>query len=85
MPTKDRVQYTLRGVPREVDELLRRKARRRGISLNQLLIEQICLAGDGVPGRRYRRLKDLGGRWQNDPEFDRILAEQRRVDRELWK
>jgi hypothetical protein len=66
-----------------VDRVLRRKARQRGISLNQLLVQELSLAGGGAGGRRYRHLKDLGGRWQDDPEFDRILAEQRRVGPDL--
>ena len=85
MPANSEVQYTVRGVPREVDKVLRRRARQRGISLNRLLIEELSAAGGGLPGRRYRLLKDLGGRWQDDREFDRILAEHRRIDRDLWK
>jgi hypothetical protein len=85
MPALHGVQYTIRGIPREVDRVLRRKARQRGISLNRLLVEELAAAGGGLPGRRYRSLEDLGGRWRNDSEFDRILAEQRRVDTDLWK
>ena len=85
MPTDSEVQYTVRGIAREVDQVLRRRARQRGISLNRLLVEEISAAGGGLQERPYRRLKDLGGRWQDDSEFDRILAEQRRIDRKLWK
>ena len=67
MPALHGVQYTIRGIPREVDRVLRRKARQRGISLNRLLVEELAAAGGGLPGRRYRSLEDLGGRWQNDP------------------
>jgi hypothetical protein len=68
-----------------VDGALRRKARQRGMSLNQLLVEELSAAGGGTRKRRVRSLQDLGGRWQDDEEFDRILAEQRRIDPELWK
>ena len=85
MPANSEVQYTVRGVPREVDKVLRRRAHQRGISLNRLLIEELSAAGGGLQGRRYRLLKELGGRWQDDREFDRILAEHRRIDRDLWK
>ena len=85
MPANSEVQYTVRGVPREVDKVLRRRARQRGISLNRLLIEELSAVGGGIQGRRYRLLKDLGGRWQDDREFDRILAEHRRIDPDLWK
>ena len=84
MPAAHSQQYTVRGIPREVDQVLRRKARQRGISLNQLLVEELAAAAGGGPGRRYRSFKDIG-RWQEDPEFDRIVAEQRQIDVDLWK
>jgi len=83
MPTE--MQYTIRGVPREVDKALRRKAKQRGISLNRLLVEELSAAGGGGKPQRLRSLADLGGVWQDDPEFDRILREQRQIDRALWK
>lgn len=85
MPTRSDIQYTVRGISREVDQALRSKARQRRISLNRLLVEELTASGGPVPSRRYRSLKELGGRWQDDPEFERILAEQRRIDRSLWK
>lgn len=85
MPTMDRLQYTIRGIPREVDRLLRRKARQRRISLNQLLVEELSAIGGRAPARRLRSLDELGGVWQEDPEFDRILNEQRQIDPALWK
>jgi hypothetical protein len=78
------VQYTIRGIPTEIDRTLRRRAKQRGVSLNQLLVEELsAAAGGGVP-RRYRSLSGLG-KWETDPEFDRILAEQRKIDSDLWK
>jgi len=83
MPTG--VQYTIRGVPRDVDKVLRRKAKQRGVSLNRLLVEEISAAGGGGKPQRLRSLGDLGGVWQDDPEFERILSEQRRIDNSLWE
>jgi hypothetical protein len=85
MPAKRSLQYTIRGVPPDVDKALRRRARQRGISLNRLLIEELCAAGGVGEPRRYRSLEGIAGRWQDDPEFDRILDEQRQIDPELWK
>lgn len=79
MGAKLGIQYTIRGIPQEVDKALRRRARQRGISLNRLLVEKLCVAGGVLEKPRYRSLKSLGGRWRDDPEFDRILAEQRRA------
>ena len=84
MPRREKVQYTIRGVPTEVDQALKEKSRRRGISLNQLLVEELTEATGGEPKTR-RSLKPLLGKWQDDPEFDRILEEQRRIDQEMWR
>jgi hypothetical protein len=84
MPTGDSLQYTVRGIPREVDRVLRRKARQRRISLNQLVVEELSAIGGGARAHRLRSLDQLGGVWQEDPEFDRILNEQRQIDSALW-
>jgi hypothetical protein len=83
MPTKADIQYTIRGVPPEVDAALRRRARQRRVSLNQLLVEELSAAGG--TGLRRRQLSSLPGRWHNDRKFDRIVAEQRTIDEDLWK
>ena len=42
------VQYTVRGVPREVDIVLRRKAAKRKLSLNRMIVEQLSEAAVGA-------------------------------------
>ena len=80
------MQYTLRNVPKSVDEALRRRARAQHRSLNDVLIEclQTALGLAGEPVKR-RDLSALAGRWQADPECDAALDEQRRVDQDLWE
>jgi hypothetical protein len=85
MTSKPSIQYTIRGVPREVDQALRRRARERRISLNRLLIEELAGASGTSGSRLFRSLKGLAGCWKEDPEFDRALEEQRRIDRKLWQ
>ncbi len=77
------IQYTIRGVPREVDRALRQKAARRKQSLNQVVLDQLRAA---TVGRQQREdFSDLVGRWTPDPAFDEILASQRQIDWEKWK
>ncbi len=85
MPTKSQVQYTIRGVPREVDRELRRRAHERKVSLNQLLVEELTHATGAQPKKKYRSIMSLVGTWKEDPEFDRILEEQRKIDEDLWQ
>jgi hypothetical protein len=77
------VQYTIRGVPNEVDRVLRQRAKQRGDSLNQLLVDELILATIGHP--RRADFTDLAGQWTPDPAFDEILASQRQIDPEKWK
>lgn len=77
------VQYTIRGIPPEVDRFLRQKAARRKQSLNQLIVEELTSATIG--GQRRADFSDLVGRWTPDPAFDEILASQRQVDWDKWK
>jgi hypothetical protein len=77
------VQYTVRGVPREVDIVLRRKAAKRKVSLNQVIVEELCEAATGAVKRAD--FSDLVGKWTPDPAFDEILAAGRQIDRDKWK
>ena len=79
------MQYTIRNVPRVLDEALRRAARERGKSLNEVTIEALA-RGARVTGEcgRQRDLSDVAGTWRKDPAFDRALAVQDTVDEEMW-
>lgn len=80
------VQYTVRDVPAHVDELLRRKARDAGVSLNQMLRDALVGASGADPGDVvHDDLDALAGTWVEDPAVDRALAEQDRIDEALWK
>jgi hypothetical protein len=85
MPTRRNIQYTLRGIPADVDRALRKKARDRKISLNKLLVEELIHASGAAPVRKYRSLADIAGQWKEDPEFDRALEAQRQIDWDMWR
>jgi len=80
------MQYTIRNVPDTLDEALRRVARARGKSLNEVAIEALA-RGAGVTGEacRQRDLGDISGTWRKDAAFDRALAAQDTIDQEMWK
>jgi hypothetical protein len=80
------MQYTIRGVTDRVDQLVRRRARKEGKSVNQTLLDALH-DGLGVSSVaiRYSDLDDLAGSWVHDREFDRAIEEMDRIDPELWK
>ena len=75
------MQYTIRAVPDEIDRALRQRARRESKSLNAVVIDALArgVALD-VDSARHSDLDDLGGSWQEDPDFDRAVAEFERID-----
>jgi hypothetical protein len=79
------MQYTLRKVPGSLDAALRRRAQEQGKSLNEVAIEALA-RGAGVSGERSRQrdLGDIAGTWRNDRAFDRALAAQDAIDKDLW-
>jgi len=80
------MQYTLRNIPDFLDAALRRSARERGKSLNEVAIEALT-RGAGLTELRYRQrdLSDIAGTWREDPAFDGAQLEQDTVDPELWR
>jgi hypothetical protein len=81
--TEDSIQYTIRGVPREVDRALRKKAAQSRMSLNQVVVEELTRAMIGRT--RKADFSDLLGKWTPDPEFDDVIASQRQIDWDKWK
>jgi hypothetical protein len=79
----NQIQYTIRGIPVDVDRALRKKAAKRKKSLNQLIVDELTAATVG-PGKR-EDFSDLVGQWTPDPGFDEILLAQRQIDPEKWK
>lgn len=79
------MQYTIRNVPVTLDDALRRDARERGKSLNEVAIEALA-RGAGITGDRNRQrdLGDIAGTWRNDAAFNGALAAQDAVDEEMW-
>ena len=80
------MQYTIRGIPPAVDEALRKRAKSSGKSLNQAAIDALA-EGVGLPETRRKRrdLSDIVGTWVEDKDFDDAIADQDRIDDDLWK
>ena len=79
-------QYTIRNVPEALDRELRECANRKGMSLNDAAIEAIK-RGLGLADTEviYDDLDDLIGTWKSDDRFDHAIAEQDKVDTDVWQ
>ena len=81
------MQYTIRSVPKGVDQALRRRARQARKSLNEVVIDALASAVGlpAGPALRHRDFGDVAGAWEPDEATDAALAEQRRVEPGLWR
>ncbi len=80
------MQYTIRGIPAAVDVAIRQRARATGKSLNETTVE-VLSEGSGMAGspRRRRTLRDIAGTWRRERAVDQALADQDRIDPDLWQ
>ena len=80
------IQYTVRAVPEAVDRAVRHRAGREGKSINAVVVEALArgLELDAGPAE-HTDLDPLIGTWQEDPSFDRAVADFQRVDDDAWK
>ncbi len=77
------VQYTIRGVPENVDKVLREEAKKRQISMNKLIVDELS-ASVGKKKGENPFMKYVGS-IPHDEATETLLWEQRQVDPEDWK
>ncbi len=79
---------TLRGCDTELDLALKNASKRRGISVNRLILESLraVFLGQGKKTLRHDDLDDLAGTWSvaEAAEFDAELSPFDAIDAELW-
>jgi protein-L-isoaspartate O-methyltransferase len=75
--------YTIQGVPSELDRDFCAKAKQCNQSLNRVVLDE--LTGTTVDKPVKCDTSDLVAKWGSDPEFDAIIASQRVVDPEKWR
>ena len=77
---------TIRNVPPDLSKALEREKRRRGVSLNQAVID-LLEAGLGVREQRSNGLTRLAGTWSaaQHREFLKNIESFSEIDSELWK
>lgn len=79
---------TIRNLPPDVGRALEREKRRKGTSLNQMVIDLLRRAlGVDTPGRPPNGLARLAGTWTAEDlaRFEAALAVTEGVDEELWR
>ncbi len=84
--TKNKIsQYTIRTVPPELDQLLRKRAREEHLSLNRAALKTLEEALSGNSEITYSDLDFCINSWVDDPEVEQALNNQRKIDKDLWR
>ena len=80
------MQYTVRNISKQLDKVLRAKAKAERKSLNKVALETLE-SGAGLNGQPVKRrdLSDIAGTWVEDPVFDEAMKDFERIDPEKWK
>jgi hypothetical protein len=87
-------QITLRGIPEDVESLVKDEARTKGVSLNKAFVSLLRKGLERQPRsvrfdayRTSDEFRQFLGLWTEDEAaaFDGALAEQRGVDEDLWR
>ena len=80
---------TLRNLPASLDRTIRQRAKKKGVSVNKVVISLLQdHLGESETRlvRRYHDLDGLAGSWskQEAEAFEESLATQRAIDPEMW-
>ena len=80
------MQYTVRNIPKTLDDELRRRAREQGKSLNEVTVEAMVRGvGHAAEPIRCRDLSDIAGTWKRDAAVEEALAAQDQIDQAVWE
>jgi hypothetical protein len=84
-------QITIRDLPPEVEKTIRKESKRKGVSLNKVVVSllerTIGVQKKGAERKIYRDLDRLSGTWSKKEaeKFENNLRSQRQIDEEIWK
>lgn len=80
--------FTIRSTDERLNQQLKRESRKRGVSVNRLVVETLkdALLGDDKR-RRFDDLDEFSGLWSDAEaaEFDEAVRGFSEIDRELWR
>jgi hypothetical protein len=83
-------QITLRGIDNETEKKIRREAKKKGKSLNKVILEMIAHRGASKKGKKElpaNSLRKLAGGW-SQKEADKFLESIKsceQIDEAMWK
>lgn len=81
-----KIQYTIRSVPPQLDQVLKKRAKQTGKSFNQTVIETLNMQAFGTAKPKEEDNLDwLFGKGKLDEGFYDAMKDMSRIDDELWR
>ena len=82
-----KIQYTIRSVPPQLDQVLKKRAKQSGKSFNQTVIESLNQQtfGSSNPPQKINIFDELFGAKTLDKGFYEAIEAQSQIDDELWR
>lgn len=83
----NKIQYTIRSVPPQLDRVLKKRAKQSGKSFNQTVIETLSQQTFGKPSvpKDEDNLDWLFGKGKLDKGFYEAMEDFSKIDKELWR
>ena len=82
----NKIQYTIRSVPLQLDKVLKKRAKQSGKSFNQTVIETLSQQTFGSPKvPKTNVFEELFGANTLDKGFDEAIEQMSQIDEELWR
>ena len=82
-------QITIRGIDPQIEEEIRRDARRSGKSLNRVVLDMLRKSSASVQSTSPRgaSLKELAGGWSKEDEsaFSESIKPCEQIDKAMWE
>lgn len=79
------IQYTIRDIPKNVDVLIRKRAKREGKSFNKTVVEIISAQVMGSSKGEPSIFEKLRSSHVLDDGFDEAIKLQSQIDPDIWK
>jgi plasmid stability protein len=81
------VQYTIRGIPLDVDKMLRKRAKREGKSFNKTIVDLLesSLFTKTAAKKSESIFERMRGAGTLDDKFFEAIEAQSQIDESLWK
>ena len=79
------VQYTIRNIPKPVDQIIRKRAKTTGKSFNQTVVDLLIAEVGYVHNKQDHSFSWLKSSLQLNAAYHEALADQSRIEEDMWK